>query len=42
VYLCMESEDIWRDALGYSPHERGGLRAMLDDAVRQRMGIGSD
>jgi len=42
VYLCMESEDIWREALGFSPHERGGLPVMLDDAVRQRMGIGSD
>jgi spore photoproduct lyase len=40
VYLCMESEDIWREALGFSPEERGGLAAMLDEAVKQRMGIG--
>jgi spore photoproduct lyase len=39
VYLCMEGEDIWRDVFGYSPEERGGLPAMLDDAVRERMGI---
>ena len=39
VYLCMEGEDIWRDVFGYSPEEKGGLPAMLDDAVRERMGI---
>jgi DNA repair photolyase len=30
IYLCMESEDVWREALGFSPVERGGLSAMLD------------
>jgi spore photoproduct lyase len=40
VYLCMESEDIWREALGFSPEIRGGLPAMLDEAVRSRMGVG--
>ena len=30
VYLCMESEDIWREALGFTPAEKGGLSAMLD------------
>lgn len=39
VYLCMESEDVWREALGFSPREREGLPAMLDAAVRERMGI---
>jgi spore photoproduct lyase len=39
VYLCMEGEDIWRDVFGTSPEERGGLPAMLDGAVRERMGI---
>jgi spore photoproduct lyase len=33
VYLCMESEDVWREALGFSPAERGGLSAMLDRRV---------
>jgi hypothetical protein len=37
----MESEDIWRSALGFSPEEQGGLAAMLDDAVRRRMGVGA-
>jgi spore photoproduct lyase len=30
VYLCMESEDIWREALGFTPAEKGGLSSMLD------------
>lgn len=42
VYLCMESDDVWRDALGFSPLEQGGLAAMLDRAVQIRMGIGAD
>ncbi len=40
VYLCMEGEDIWRDAFGFVPCDRGGLPAMLDGAVRQRMRVG--
>jgi len=37
VYLCMEGRDIWREAVGFSPDERGGLPAMLDRAVEERM-----
>ncbi len=33
VYLCMESEDIWHEALGFTPVEKGGLSAMLDRQV---------
>ena len=33
IYLCMESEDVWREALGFSPAERDGLSAMLDRRV---------
>jgi spore photoproduct lyase len=33
IYLCMESEDVWREAMGFSPAERGGLSAMLDRRV---------
>lgn len=40
VYLCMEGADIWRQAFGFSPDERGGLPAMLDRAVKERMGMG--
>lgn len=39
VYLCMEGEDIWRDAFGFSPEEKGGLPAMLDRAAVARMGL---
>jgi spore photoproduct lyase len=30
VYLCMESEDVWREVFGFTPAERGGLSGMLD------------
>ena len=40
VYLCMEGEDIWREAFGFSPEQQGGLPAMLDRAVRERMKVG--
>ncbi len=40
AYLCMEGTDVWRDAFGFAPEERGGLDAMLDRAVRERMGVG--
>ena len=30
LYLCMESNDVWREALGFTPADRGGLSAMLD------------
>jgi spore photoproduct lyase len=39
VYLCMESDDVWRDSLGFCPDERGGLAPMLDRAVEEKMGI---
>jgi spore photoproduct lyase len=42
VYLCMEGRDLWREAFGFSPEERGGLPAMLDEAARLRMGISKD
>ncbi|MDR0477164.1 MAG: DNA photolyase [Desulfobulbaceae bacterium] len=33
VYFCMESDEIWREVMGFSPEERGGLAAMLDRAA---------
>ena len=30
IYLCMESDDVWREALGFTPADRGGLSAILD------------
>jgi spore photoproduct lyase len=40
VYLCMEGAEIWREAFGFSPEEKGGLPAMLDRAVKERMKVG--
>jgi len=34
IYFCMESNEIWREVMGYTPEERGGLAKMLDDSVR--------
>lgn len=32
IYMCMESDEIWRDVFGYTPEEKGGLPVMLDRA----------
>jgi spore photoproduct lyase len=33
IYLCMESNEIWQEVLGFTPEENGGLAKMLDKAV---------
>jgi spore photoproduct lyase len=33
IYLCMESDEIWREVFGHTPEERGGLAMMLDRAA---------
>jgi spore photoproduct lyase len=33
LYLCMESDEIWREVFGYTPEELGGLPTMLDQAA---------
>ncbi len=33
VYLCMEDDEVWSDAFGYTPEEHGGLAQLLDDAA---------
>jgi DNA repair photolyase len=33
IYLCMESDEIWREVAGFVPGERGGVERMLDRAV---------
>jgi spore photoproduct lyase len=35
IYLCMESDEIWREVFGYSPESKGGLRQMLDRASKR-------
>ncbi len=42
VYCCMENTSVWEQVFGFDPSSRGGLPAMLDDAVKRRMGIGVD
>lgn len=34
VYFCMEDDDVWQKALGFTPSERGGLGNMLDESAR--------
>jgi spore photoproduct lyase len=33
VYLCMESDEVWRKGLGWSPHDTNGLINYLDNRV---------
>ena len=34
VYLCMESDEVWRKAFGWSPASSAALKKYLDDRVR--------
>ncbi len=42
VYLCMEDDEVWRDAFGFTPAERGGLARMLDEAAVRHCGLDPD
>jgi hypothetical protein len=33
IYFCMEDDEVWQKALGFTPDEKGGLSQMLDDAA---------
>lgn len=35
IYFCMESDEIWREVMGFVPAAQGGLPKMLDRAVRR-------
>jgi spore photoproduct lyase len=39
LYLCMEDEEVWREALGFAPGDRGGLKRMLDEAAAGHCGL---
>jgi len=41
VYLCMESDGVWRESLGWSPVDSRGLSDYLDQKVAKFFGIGS-
>lgn len=34
IYFCMESDEIWQEVMGFSPDQKGGLPAMLDNTFR--------
>lgn len=33
IYFCMESDEIWKEVMGYTPQEKGGIAQMLDNSV---------
>lgn len=33
IYFCMESNEIWREVMGFAPDDKGGLPKMLDDSI---------
>ncbi|MDD5758617.1 MAG: DNA photolyase [Desulfobulbaceae bacterium] len=33
IYLCMESDEIWREVMGFAPEDHGSLAVMLERAV---------
>jgi spore photoproduct lyase len=37
IYLCMESDDVWRQSLGWSPGDSATLSKYLDNRVRKIM-----
>ena len=39
VYLCMEDDEVWRKALGFTPAEKGGLGRMLDESAVRLCGL---
>ena len=34
IYMCMESDEIWRKSIGWSPLNSEGLSTYLDNRVR--------
>ncbi len=37
LYFCMESDHIWRSVFGFIPEEKGGIAAMLDQAIQKKL-----
>ncbi|MEW6079924.1 MAG: spore photoproduct lyase family protein [Thermodesulfobacteriota bacterium] len=42
VYFCMEDDDVWRQCLGFTPRQKGGLAAMLDRSAVEHCGLDRD
>ena len=41
AYFCMEDDEAWQHAFGFTPAEKGGLPAMLDRAAIRHCGLRS-
>lgn len=39
LYFCMEDEEVWQRALGFSPKQHGGLSRMLDKSAARHCGL---
>jgi len=39
IYLCMESDVVWKQAFGFTPSERGGLAQMLDASAAKQCNL---
>jgi spore photoproduct lyase len=39
LYFCMEDDEVWRKATGYTPAERGGLPRILDERAVEMCGL---
>jgi len=39
VYLCMEDDEVWRKAIGFTPADKGGLGRMLDESAVRLCGL---
>jgi spore photoproduct lyase len=39
IYFCMEDDEVWRKALGFTPAEKGGLDRMLDESAARLCGV---
>ncbi len=39
AYFCMEDEPAWKKCFGFSPSQKGGIAAMLDEAAQRVCGI---
>jgi spore photoproduct lyase len=39
IYFCMEDDDVWQKAIGFTPQTKGGLPRMLDDSAVRQCGL---
>jgi spore photoproduct lyase len=39
IYFCMEDDEVWQKAMGYTAAERGGLEKMLDEQAIRHCGV---